>query len=180
MKLTTSRTDKIIGVKRLVLIAVFISQALVIHYIESFMPILMPGAKLGLSNIITMMVLILLSPLDAFIVVVIRSILGSLLVGNVIGIMYSLTGGILSWCIMSILYTNFRKNLSFIGISVYGAIFFNLGQISVAALVYSSIGLAYTYLPMLMFSSVVTGTFIGFITYYLSIKVKAIKIRVNV
>ncbi|NLN42424.1 MAG: Gx transporter family protein, partial [Clostridiales bacterium] len=45
--------------RKLTLLAIIISQALVLHYIEGFIPVLAPGAKLGLANIMTMVTLAL-------------------------------------------------------------------------------------------------------------------------
>ena len=109
--------------RKITILAIIISQALVLHYIESFIPVLAPGAKLGLANIMTMVTLVLFGFKEAMIVVVIRSVLGPLLGGSVTGILYSLSGGILSGFIMSVLYLKLDIYFSLMGISTAGRYF---------------------------------------------------------
>ena len=147
--------------------ALLISQALVLHYLESFIPSLAPGAKLGLANILSLVALSLFGFREAMTIVVIRSILGPILAGSPTGILYSLAGGVLSCIVMAVLYHHFRRYFSLLGISVAGAVFHNIGQILTASLLYGSIGILFTYLPILMLSSVVTGNFIGLVSKHI-------------
>ena len=153
--------------RKMVYMALIISQALVLHYIEYLIPPLAPGAKLGLANIMTLVTLNLFGFKEAMVVVVIRSVLGPLLGGSPTGMLYSLSGGILSCLVMALLYFYFNKYFSLLGISTAGAVFHNLGQMLAASLLFGSIGIMFTYLPILMLSSVVTGNFIGLVTKYI-------------
>ncbi|NLY61850.1 MAG: Gx transporter family protein [Clostridiales bacterium] len=153
--------------RKITILAIIISQALVLHYIESFIPVLAPGAKLGLANIMTMVTLVLFGFKEALIVVVIRSVLGPLLGGSVTGILYSLSGGILSGFIMSVLYLKLDIYFSLMGISTAGAVFHNIGQLLTASWIFGTIGILYTYLPVLMLAAVVTGYFNGLVTRYI-------------
>jgi heptaprenyl diphosphate synthase len=155
------------SIKKLVYLALFISQALVLHYIEHFIPPLAPGAKLGLANIVTMVTLSVFGFKEAMAVVVIRSVLGPLLGGSPTSILYSLSGGILSCTIMGVLYFRLPRYFSLYGISTAGAVFHNIGQLLMASLLFNTIGILYTYLPILMVSAVVTGNFIGLVTKYI-------------
>jgi heptaprenyl diphosphate synthase len=148
-------------------LALMISLALVLHVIEGFMPVLAPGMKLGLANIMTLITLTLFGFKEALVVVVIRSVLGSLLAGSVTAILYSLAGGILSCLVMSGLYIKFRLHFSIMGISVAGAIFHNIGQLLVASWLFGSIGILFTYLPILTVAAVGTGFFIGLTSKYI-------------
>lgn len=156
-----------IKTRKITLLAIIISQALVLHYIEGFIPVLAPGAKLGLANIMTMVTLVLFGFKEAMVVVVIRSVLGSLLGGSVTGILYSLSGGILSGLAMSLLYLNFQSYFSLMGISTAGAVFHNIGQLLTASWIFGTIGILYTYLPILMLAAVITGYFNGLVTRYI-------------
>lgn len=156
-----------IKTKKMTLLALIISQALVLHYIEGFIPVLAPGAKLGLANIMTLVSLVLFGCKEAILVVIIRSVLGSLLGGSVIGILYSLSGGILSGLIMSIFYLRFSDYFSLMGISTAGAVFHNIGQLLTASWIYGTIGILYTYLPILMLAAIVTGFFNGLVSRYI-------------
>mgnify|MGYP003880864619 CR=1 FL=1 len=151
----------------MVYMALFISQALVLHYIENFFPPLAPGAKLGLANILTLVTLHVFGFKEAMTVVIIRSILGPMLGGSPTGILYSLAGGILSCLVMSVLYCRIPQYFTLMGISVAGAVFHNIGQMLTASLLYGTIGILFTYLPILMISSVITGNFIGLAVKYI-------------
>ena len=147
--------------------ALLISQALVLHYLEGFLPPLAPGARLGLANIVSLIALHLFGFREAMVIVVIRSVLGPILGGSPMGILFSLAGGMLSCIVMAALYGHLNKYFSLPGISVAGAVFHNIGQILTASVVYGSIGILFTYLPVLMLSSVVTGNFIGLAAKYI-------------
>lgn len=158
--------DSMKRTKKMVLLGLLTSQALVLHYIEGFIPILAPGAKLGLANIITMVTLVLFGFKEAMVIVIIRSFLGPLLGGSVTGIIYSLAGGILSSIVMAILYLRFKEYFTFMGISTAGAVFHNLGQLLTASWLFNTMGILYTYLPILMVAAVLTGYFNGLISRY--------------
>ncbi|NLJ41400.1 MAG: Gx transporter family protein [Clostridiales bacterium] len=153
--------------RKMTMLALIVSQALVLHYIEGFIPVLAPGAKLGLANIMTMVTLMLFGFKEAMVVVIIRSVLGSLLGGSVTGIIYSLSGGILSGIAMAFLYSRLEKYLSIMGISTAGAVFHNIGQLLAASWIFGSIGILFTYLPILMLAAVATGYFNGLVSHYL-------------
>ncbi|HZJ57579.1 MAG TPA: Gx transporter family protein [Clostridia bacterium] len=153
--------------RKLTLLGLLISQALVLHYIEGFIPVLAPGAKLGLANIITMITLVLFGFKEAMAIVIIRSVLGPLLGGSITGILYSLSGGLLSGIVMALLYINLRDYFSFMGISTAGAVFHNIGQLLAASWIFNTIGILYTYLPILMIAAIATGYFNGLISRYI-------------
>ena len=146
--------------RKLVLLSLITAQAIVIHYIEGFIPLIAPGAKLGLANIMTLVTLFVFNVKYAFVVSIIRIILGSLLGGNIMGIIYGLVGGMLSLTIMSLLKRH-SNIFSLIGISTAGAAFHNIGQLMTASIIYSTKGILFTYLPVLMLASAVTGYFTG-------------------
>jgi heptaprenyl diphosphate synthase len=155
------------NIRKLIYLALLISMALVLHYIEHFFPPLAPGAKLGLANIVTLVCLHLFGFPEAMSVVIIRSILGPLLGGSPTAIMYSMAGGVLSCIIMAVLYFKFSNYFSLLGISLAGAVFHNIGQLLTASLLYGTIGILFTYLPILMLSSIITGNFIGLVVKYI-------------
>lgn len=158
--------------RKMVILALIISQGLVLHYIESFIPVLAPGAKLGLANIMTLITLVIFGFKEALVVVMIRSVLGPLLGGSPMAILYSLSGGIMSGIIMASLYLGFGKYFTLMGISTAGAVFHNIGQLLVASWVFNTIDIFFTYLPILMIAAVITGYFNGLVSYYILNKSK--------
>lgn len=153
--------------KKMVLLSLLTSIALVIYVIEAQIPVILPGIKLGLANAISLLALIIMGPKEALIIMFLRTLLGTFLGGNMSSFLYSIAGGILSNVIMIILYTKFKENFSLWSISIVGAIFHNIGQLFVASLVVQDFKV-YFYLPVLMISAIAAGYFIGLVTNFLS------------
>lgn len=156
-------------VRKLVLFSVLIAQAMILSFIERFipLPIAIPGAKLGLANIVTLIVLYKFGFKAAFGMLVGRIFLTSFLFGNFAMMLYSLAGGLMALFAMQL-----SKNFfSMIGVSIFGAIMHNVGQVTVAALIIENLNMAY-YLPILLIIAIPTGIFIGITGNYL---LKALK-----
>jgi len=153
--------------KKLTLLSLLLAQALALHIIERNLPVPMPvpGVKLGLANIITLLTIIIFGFKEAVLVVLGRTFLGALFGGGFSAFFFSLAGGLLSTMIMVLMYKNFFKYFSLPTVSVTGAIFHNIGQITVASFVVENINLFY-YLPILIFSGVITGLFIGLVVKF--------------
>lgn len=158
----------------MLLISLLISISLIIHYAESLIPVPIPGAKIGLANIMQLLTLVLLGPIEAFAVMMVRSVLGALFLGNLWAALYSFTGGTLSLIAMSILYSKFKDKFSLVGISTIGSAFHNIGQLLVASLVFDSFGIFFSYLPILMLLSLITGTFTGLVAHYSILKLNIV------
>ena len=112
---------------------VFLALALVCSYVETLIPISfgIPGVKLGLTNIVVILMMYSVGEKDALLVSVLRIILAGFLFGNAFSIIYSLAGGMLSYIVMLLLKkTNKFKILS---VSVSGGISHNIGQLIIAA-----------------------------------------------
>lgn len=167
--------------KKIVFIAVLVAQALVLHVIEGMIPInfAIPGAKLGLANIITLTALYFFSFKEVFAIVVLKTIMTMLVGGSVSGFLYSLSGGLFSLAAMYIMYKFARPRVSIVGISIMGAVFHNIGQLLMAALIIQNIKIVF-YLPLLIVAAVGTGIFVGFASKYMIVgmeKTGAIKRR---
>ena len=128
--------------KKLVYLSLMISQSLVLYIIESFLPplsFIAPGAKLGLANIITLSVLYISGVRDAFVVLAMRILISSLFSGGVSSFIYSISGGMLSLLAMSATKKLSRFDISIVGVSVSGALFYNIGQLLAAAAIIRNI-----------------------------------------
>ena len=141
---------------------VFTALALIFSYVESLIPINLgiPGVKLGFANLIIVIALYKMSIKGAYILSVVRIVLAGFMFGNLFAILYSLSGGILSLTIMSILKKT--NKFSVYGVSMAGGVFHNIGQLLTAAIVLESVSIGY-YFPVLLISGLVTGFVIGVI-----------------
>lgn len=138
----------------------FLALALICSYVESLIPFYfgVPGVKLGLTNIVIVMVLYCIGAKEAFAISVMRVFLAGFLFGNAFSILYSLAGGILSFAVMFLLKKT--KKLNVVSVSVAGGISHNIGQLAVAALIVSNYRILY-YGTVLLIAGIVTGFLIG-------------------
>lgn len=147
--------------RRIAVIAMLTALSLITFLIENlFPPLIIPGAKLGLANAFSFAALIMFSPLDAFIVVIVRTLLGAVFAGNVSAVMYSFTGGIISMAVSSVLMYVVYPRISLIAVSVISAAVHNLTQNAVFVLV-SDTSLAFSYAPYLLLIGAISGALIG-------------------
>jgi heptaprenyl diphosphate synthase len=153
--------------KKMVLLSLMVSIALIIYVIEAQVPVLFPGIKLGLANLVSLTALILWGPREALLIMFLRTLLGSMFTGSMSAFMFSIAGGLLSNLVMIFLFKYFRKSMSIWSISMTGAVFHNIGQLLVASFVIQDLRI-YVYLPVLMVAAVVTGYFIGLCTTFLT------------
>ncbi len=150
--------------KRLVIIALFIAQATALNIMEGFitLPIVVPGVKLGLANIITLLALLILGWRDVFLIVTLRCLLAALYGGNPVSFLFSIGGGLLSTLIMVLMWKYFSKYISVVTISLMGAVGHNIGQLFVAGLLIKDFRI-YVYLPVLLVSALITGYIVGIV-----------------
>lgn len=147
--------------KRLALMSVLLSLSLVIFIAESYLPPLapIPAVKLGLSNIITLMAIYMLSRREAFLILTLRILLGSIFTGNFTALIYSAAGGSACFLTMSVM-SCFVSSKRMWAVSVLGAIAHNAGQIAAACFLLGTYQILW-YLPVLIISAVITGCFTG-------------------
>lgn len=148
--------------KKIPYYGLFAALAILMGYVEMLIPIPVPipGVKLGLANVIIIIMLYFMDTKSAFFVSLIRVLLSGLLFAGFAGLLYSLAGAMLSFVVMTFLKKT--NKFSIVGVSIAGGIFHNVGQIVVAALAVENVRMAY-YLPFLLVSGVVTGMLIGIV-----------------
>lgn len=154
------------SVKKLTLLALMTTIALAISVLESAFPPLVPipGVKLGLANIITLVLIINRMPKEAAAVLFMRIFLASLFAGQMMSFFFSLLGGGL--CLIAMYLTaRLLKGRPIWFISIIGAIFHNIGQIAAALITLQSIYVLY-YFPFLLVSGIITGFFTGLCVYF--------------
>lgn len=153
--------------KQLLLIAVLTTFALILSYVETFIPALpIPGAKLGLANIATLLALCLFDFKSALLIVILRTTLAAFLFTNLTALLYSLSGGLVSLLVMALLLKLWKEYFSIIGISIAGAVFHNLAQAAVAVFVLGTLSIL-SLLSYLIGIALLTGAVIGIIVKYL-------------
>lgn len=121
---------------------------------------------MGLSNIFSLLTLIVLGPTEAIILVVVRTVLGSIFTGNVSTLIYSLTAGLVSVVVSTILVEFVYPKVSIVAISVVAAVMHNLTQNVVFCLV-SNTPEMFGYMPWLALLGVVAGIIVGFAVWFI-------------
>lgn len=148
--------------RRLARLALFTAAAFLFSYIESLfpLPVPFPGMKLGLANLVIVIILYRDGPGAAFGVSMVRNVLNALTFGSLFGLFYSLAGSILSLLVMALLCSKKHPQLSLTSVSAVGGIIHNIGQFIVAICLvgYSAI---LHYLPFLYFAGLIAGILIG-------------------
>lgn len=149
--------------KRMVLCAVFVALGVGLQIVESMvpLPVNLPGGKLGLANITTLILLYSFGGKTAFVCAVLRPFLGSLLYGGVSAMLYSVTGSLTALFVMLAVRHAGRGRFSPIGVSIAGAVSHNAAQTAVAAVLLSNVWI-FTYLPILAIAACITGIFTGY------------------
>ena len=145
--------------RKLVFMGLLVAAALALSFIESFLPSpVLPGAKLGLANIVTVAALYTLPRTrDAALVLAARVILGGVFAGGA-SFLYSAAGAALSFFVMAALHKTGRFDIA--AVSAAGGFFHNLGQLAVAAALVSS-SLLWSYFPALGSAGVGAGLLVG-------------------
>ena len=151
--------------RRIALCGILIALAMLLSYLESLVPIHMavPGVKLGLANLVTIVALFRLGLRDTVVISVGRIVLSSVLFGNFAVLLYSLAGAFCSILAMVILKK--CKVFSVTGVSVGGAVCHNLGQIVVAVFAMENIRIFY-YMAVLVLTGTAAGIAIGLLSVF--------------
>jgi len=144
--------------KKIALYGLLIALAFIFSYIESLipMPFAIPGIKLGLANLVTIIALYGIGVKESLVLSMVRILLVGFTFRDPSTLLFSFTGGILSWLSMTVT----MKLFSMVGVSIIGGITHNIGQIIVAILYVNNPSLIY-YLPFLLTAGVVSGALIG-------------------
>ncbi|WP_028235262.1 Gx transporter family protein [Pseudobutyrivibrio sp. MD2005] len=157
--------------KRLTTLGLLMALAFVLSYVEYLLPlnIGIPGAKVGLANLVVMVALYSIGSKDALLLSFVRVLLVGFTFGNMAMMLYSMAGAVLSFFAM--LLFKRTKLFTATGVSVIGGVFHNVGQIIVAIFVLETASLIY-YLPFLIIIGTVSGVVIGIISSMIITRIK--------
>lgn len=135
---------------------------LVLQILEGMLPpvLPLPGVKLGLANLATLVALFTLGPWEAVGVNLLRCLLGGLLRGSLVGLTISLAAGTAATLVMVALYAFRPPGVTLTGMSIAGAVSHNSAQLGVAVWLVGFSGLRH-YLPFLLVLAVPTGFLVG-------------------
>ncbi len=139
-----------------------VALGLVLQILEGMIPpvLPLPGAKLGLANLATLIALFILGPWEALVVNILRCLLGGLLRGSFVGLTISLAAGTTATLVMMAIYAARPPAVTLTGLSVAGAVSHNAAQLGVAVWLVGFPGLVH-YLPFLLLLALPTGFLIG-------------------
>ena len=151
---------------------VFLALALILSYVESLIPFYfgIPGVKLGLANLIVVIMLYAVGAKEAFAVSMLRILLSGFLFGNLFSILYSFAGGMLSFLVMWLVKRTGKFHV--MSVSICGGITHNIGQILVASVIVETYSIFY-YIPVLLIAGLITGMLIGVIAGEVSDRLRA-------
>ena len=162
---------KKLSTKQMVTLSALVAVAMILSYVESMIPafVAVPGVKMGLSNIATVFALYSLGWPYAICVSVVRVLLSSLLFGNFVSLIYSLSGAFLALGIMILLKK--LDKFSTVGVSVAGGVGHNAGQIIAACIVMENAAISLYIIPLII-SGTISGVLIGLVAGNLVERVK--------
>jgi heptaprenyl diphosphate synthase len=163
--------------KRLATDAFLTGIALTIFIIEAQMPLTLavPGIKLGLANIVSLVAIYLFSAKDAGAILILRIILGSVFSGNLLALVYSITGGAFSFVAIYLSH-RFLGKTQIWAAGIFSAIAHNMGQLLAAAFVLRSVAVS-SYAPVLIIAAMLTGTFTGLSAQYTVLRLKKLRLK---
>ena len=154
--------------KKVAVCGMLVALAFLLSYLEMLLPFsfAVPGIKLGLANIITLILLQYGTLKDAALVLTARILLSTLLFGQLLSLAYSLAGGVFSLLVMFLISRLLHKKMAFLT-GAAGGLAHNMGQLLVAFFLTATPGVL-TYLPFLILSGIITGFFTGLVTAFLA------------
>lgn len=148
-------------------IAVLVAISCVLQIAESLIPHPIPGLRLGLANVMTLIALVTLGFGPALEVAVLRTILSSFIMGSFMSpaFILSFSGAFVSTLVMGLLYwlLGFHRHyrLSIVGISILSALSHNLVQLCLAYLILVRHKGIFVFLPWLAMGAVIMGWLTG-------------------
>ena len=150
--------------RRVTRFALLLAVAAILHTVEGAFPppLPLPGARLGLANIVSLLVLVTAGLRPALLLTLTRTILGAVLQGSLLGFGFLLSfgAGMASTLAMGMLYHGFGRRFSLVGVSLFGALTHNVTQLALAAAIVGSVGIV-AYLPYMLLGSLPTGLMTG-------------------
>jgi len=152
-------------------LAFFTALAVSLYVVENFIPKPLPFMKLGLANVIVLILLWRREFAAAAVVAIAKIFIGGLFSGTLVSptSLLALSGTLLSFTVMLLLICS-KLNFSIVGISIAGAVFHNLGQLAMVRLLLITQDAVFKITPYLILLGIATGVVTGYIAYLLHAK----------
>ena len=169
------RDKNYLNIKKTVDLAFFLSIAIVLSVFESFIPIsfVLPGVKLGLTNIILVLLITKYSFKELLIFQVIKIVITTFILGVFSTFMFSLSGGLLALVLMFFAKKIFKSKITIYTVSMIGGIAHNVGQTLFAMWFLNAYELIF-YIPALVVVGCITGFILGYIIEKLAIQLEGV------
>ncbi|MGA0351662.1 MAG: Gx transporter family protein [Acholeplasmataceae bacterium] len=163
-------------VKKMTLFANLLAIAIILNVLESFITIIpVPGAKIGLANIVTLMILVMYGPKESIYFVILRVFLVAILTGKLLNVIFymSMAGGLFASIGMAAIFKS--QFFSMIGVSVIGSVAHTIGQILMAMIILSTVTVV-SYVPSMLLFSVPAGIVTGMISIRFIRAIKSVNV----
>ena len=146
--------------RRWIRIGILAALAMLLGYAETFVPIPIPGVKLGLANIAVLVALDAHDITGAFAISAIKVLSTSLVFGSPLTMAYSATGTLLAFLGMAPLSR--LRSMQLPMLSVVGALLHEIGQLVVASTLLGT-AIVWYLAPALLVAGCITGAICGFL-----------------
>lgn len=167
------RSDK--KTHRIVTDALLLGVAIVFSYVELLLPLTsfvpLPSFKIGLANVVIMIVIWQASFTDAAVISALRIFIMGIVFGNPISMWFSFGGSLFSLIVLYVLKKFMYGTFSFIGVSVLSAAAHNVGQVTFAAAIFGT-NVFSGYLPFLLLISIFFGGLCGVLVNFIYHKIR--------
>lgn len=147
-------------------VALLTAVGVAMFVVESFIPTPLPFLKVGLANISSLVAMMVMGVPQMFMVVIIRVVVGSMLVGSLFtpGFILAIGGGITSATAMALTKRCGKELFSPVGISLIGSLTHVATQFLLVLWLYVQSSAVFFLLPLLVASGFVGGLVVGWIT----------------
>jgi heptaprenyl diphosphate synthase len=156
------------GADRVARLGILLGVALVLHAVESLVPMPAPFVRVGLANIVTLVALLGMGFGAAVLITVLRVVIGSLIVGTFLGpgFVLSMAGGLAAVLVMGAAAKAARPPLGVVGVSLTGAAAHNLAQLGAVAVLYTGAGAALRLAPVALVAAAASGFGVGLVALF--------------
>lgn len=136
--------------------------AISLSVIEAFFPLyfVVPGLKLGLSNLVITSMYGVYGYRDIFYVSFFKALITTFIIGTISIFIFSLAGLILAFAMMTLCHFLLNDKISLYTLAVIGAVAHNTGQV-LFAIIYLNVPEFINYLPYALIFSTIFGMIIG-------------------